>query len=553
MHPHFGILFILGVGAFAGTLGAWLFQRMRIPQVVGYIVIGLIIGESGLHLVRTEHIDALQPFNFFALGLIGLLVGGELRFAELRKYRRQFTAILLGEGLGAFFLVGLPTGIIVYAVTHNLSAAFAAGIVFGAIASATDPASTIDVLWEYRARGVLSTALVAIVALDDALAMTLYGLGTSTADIITSSSVSLMAGAGRIAVELLGAVALGVVFGFILNTIIRRVHAQEKVLAISIGTLLLVIGISVWLDMDIILATMTLGIMVANLAPHRSQSLFALVRSVSIPIYVLFFVLVGARLGLGRMPGWLWIVVGVYVIGRTAGKIAGTYIGGRLTRSAPVIQRYGGLGLFAQGGVAVGLSIMASQHLKGSVTGELSLGEMVILTVTATTLIMQIIGPFMVRLAIRKADELGRNVTEEDIVRDWLVRDVMDAGAVSIPHNTPLRRVFHLFAESDQLAYPVVAGDNRLVGCLTFEDMKGAAQDQDCWDWLLAADVVPPVRETVLTTAPLETAIQLMQDIHAEQLPVVENNETMAAAGILDLRAVRHRIREELLHRAPPE
>ena len=130
----------------------------------------------------------LKTFNLFALGIIGFLVGGELKVDTFKKYARQFTAILLGEGLLAFLLVGGATFFLLKMVTGNLTAALAGAVVLGAIASATDPASTIDVIWEYRSKGVMTTAIIAIVALDDALAMTLYGLGNSTAKLITSDS-----------------------------------------------------------------------------------------------------------------------------------------------------------------------------------------------------------------------------------------------------------------------------------------------------------------------------------------------------------------------------
>ena len=103
---NFNILFILGVSIFGGLLGASLFQKLRIPQVVGYIVIGLIVGESGLKLVNHGTVTALQPFTLFALGIIGFLVGGELKGETFKQYAKQFFAILLGEGLGAFILVG---------------------------------------------------------------------------------------------------------------------------------------------------------------------------------------------------------------------------------------------------------------------------------------------------------------------------------------------------------------------------------------------------------------------------------------------------------------
>ena len=172
------VLFILGLSIIGGLVGASFFQKLRIPQVVGFIVIGLIVGDNGLKLVKHTDVATLQPFTIFALGIIGFLVGGELKAETFRKYARQFFAILLGEGITAFLLVGISTGLFIYFVFHNISAAFAAGIVFGAVASATDPASTIDVLWEYRSLGILTTSLTAIVALDDALAMVLYGIAT---------------------------------------------------------------------------------------------------------------------------------------------------------------------------------------------------------------------------------------------------------------------------------------------------------------------------------------------------------------------------------------
>ncbi|HPJ71630.1 MAG TPA: cation:proton antiporter, partial [bacterium] len=398
------ILALLGIGAFGGILGARLFQLLRIPQVVGYIAIGVLIGKSGIGLINDDSIATLGTFNLFALGLIGFLVGGELHGATFRKYGRQFSAILVGEGMGAFLLVGIPVTLLCWHFLGNLPLAVASGIVFGSISSATDPASTIDVLWEYRSRGILTTSLVAIVALDDALAMTLYGFGTSIASILTGGEVSLQAVAGRIAVELFGAIALGVGMGFFLNPLLRWLRRKEQTLVLALAILLLVIGISSVSGMDIILATMALGVTLTNLAPRRSEELFSLIQMLSKPIYVIFFVLVGARLGIGEMPGWFWLVIAVYVVARSLGKLYGARLGGYVSQAPPTVTRYCGYGLFAQGGVAVGLSIMAAHHLGEIPAGEgLSLGDMIISAVTATTLIVQVIGPSMVKFAIRAA------------------------------------------------------------------------------------------------------------------------------------------------------
>jgi Kef-type K+ transport system membrane component KefB len=548
-----GVLFILGMGVFGGMLGAWLFQRLRIPQVVGYIAIGLLLGESGLQLIRIPDIVALRPLNLFALGVIGFLVGGELKIDTFRKYMRQFVAILLGEGLGAFILVGAASGLIMYHVSGSISVAAAAGIVFGAIASATDPASTIDVLWEYRARGVLTTSITAIVALDDALAMTLYGLGTSAAEFLTQSSGSFVAELGKIALELGGAAALGLVFALLLRFLLRWLPQPEKALAISIGMIMLLISISEYAGMDVILAAMTLGFALINLAPRRSEDLFKIMRGFSIPIYVIFFVLVGARLTVSGMPGWLWAIVAVYIVGRSGGKMAGAWLGAKLTGSDPAVRKYLGMGIFAQGGVAIGLSIMASHHLAGiSATPGLSLGDAIIFAVTATTLVVQLIGPPMVKLAVKLAGEIGRNITEEDVEASWKVSDAMDKDVVAIPESTPLVAAMRTLVEHDYLVYPVVKADGSLSGIFSLGGMKALLADQSSWDWIIASDVMLPATDQTTPEESLLEVMRRMRELKIDQMPVVAKGDGHKPVGMLDMMLARKRVAEETFRRQQP-
>jgi Kef-type K+ transport system membrane component KefB len=545
-----GVLLILGLSVFGGILGASIFQRLRIPQVVGYIAAGVALGDTGLGVVSTDDIAALSSLNLFALAIIGFLVGSELKSETLRRYGKQFLFILLGEGLAAFVLVTLLTGVCVYFVTGSTAAAMGAGVVLGAIASATDPASTMDVLWEYRTRGVLTTTLVAIVALDDALAMALYGLGTAVAQIITGGGASFGQEIAKVSIELFGAIGLGAAAGLLLVYIVRWLHSIERSLALTIGTILLIMGMAVRFNMDLILATMTAGLVLVNFAPRHSQELFSLVRSFSAPIYVLFFVLVGARLSLGAMPLWLWIIVALYVIGRSGGKIAGAWYGARLSKAEPVVQKYTGVGLFAQGGIAVGLAIMASQHLGDiPVTETMMLGDMIIFTVTATTLVVQILGPPLIKWAVKRADEVGRNVTEEDVVESLTVADVMQRDFMHVDENLPLTGVFDILSTHDQLIYPVVNQKNHLTGLMAFEGLKDVVASQDTWPWLVAADVKLPVRDTASAAATLRSALEYMRDVGLEQMLIVDGENNHTPAGILDLRTARRRISEELLLR----
>jgi Kef-type K+ transport system membrane component KefB/CBS domain-containing protein len=545
-----GLLAIIGLCVLGGGLGAWVFQKLHVPQVVGYIVIGVLIGESGLRIVQSADILALRPFNLFALGLIGFLVGGELHGSIFKKYGKQFTAILLGEGLLAFFLVGIPTTLIVFLICHSFPIALASGVVFGAIASATDPASTIDVLWEYRTAGVLTTAIIAIVALDDALAMTLYALGTSAAQMLTSGSADLGKELISVCVELFGSVFLGLGAGFGLNLILRFLPQKERRLGLALGVILLTISAAVVFNMDVILATMSIGILLTNIAPRRSKELFEVIRSFSAPIYILFFVLVGARLGIRNMPPWIWALVVVYVAMRSLGKWVGSFWGGRISKAEPAVCKYMGLSLFAQGGVAVGLSIMASQHLQGiQVTETMSLGDMIIFTVTATTLVVQLIGPSFTKLAVRKAGEIDRNITEEDIIAEMSVGDAMNPEIQPIPEDMSLSIVLQQFAQRDALVYPVVSMEGTILGVLTFDSLKELLADHDSWEWLVASDVMEPVKDRATMLMKLSDVFDDMKLAQIEAMPVLAGDGSEAAVGILDLRYARRRIREELIRR----
>ncbi len=547
-----GVLALLGICVAGGVVAAWIFQKLKVPQVVGYIVFGVLIGDTGLGLLHPADIAAFGSFNNFALGLIGFLVGGELSGDIFKKYGKQFTAMLLGEGMGAFLLVGVASTLIVNMVVHDWAIAIAAGVVFGAIASATDPASTISVLWEYRAGGVLSTAVVAIVALDDALAMTLYGLGTSVANILTQSGEgeSIAMSLLHTFIDLGGAVFLGILCGFVLNAMMHYLPQTEKRLGISIGVLLLCVGLAVTLKMDLILATMTVGIVLINMAPKRSHKLFETVRSFSTPIYIVFFVLVGARLSLGNMPPWVWGLVASYVVLRSIGKWAGAYLGARVSKADKAVQNYMGMTLFAQGGVAVGLSIVASQNLQHiEVVDGMSLGDMIIFTVTATTLCVQLIGPAFTKLAITKAGEVGRNVTEEDVMAELKVADVADTGIVPLQEGTPLDLVVQGFAEQDTFVYPVVSEDGKIVGVLTFDMLKELLMDRDTWHWLVVGDVMQPLEERLLSQTSLAEALLDMNNLQAEALPVIDNAENGKLYGVLDQRMARRKVSAELVRR----
>ncbi len=545
-----GYLFIIGLAVFGGMLGAWAFQKIKVPQVLGYIVIGLLVGESGAEIITTDAIRTLTPLNTFALGIIGFLVGGELDINEFKKYGKQFAAILLGEGVTAFVLVGAASIFFLLSMGATFSAALAAGIVFGAIASATDPASTVDVLWEYRSKGILTTSITAIVALDDALAMTLYGLGTGAAQMISGGEASIAHQALDVCIEIFGALLVGLLGALLLNFLLKWFHQSEKSMGFTLGLLILVIAIADMLGMDVIMAAMMMGFVAANLCPVRTKKGFELLRGFSAPIYVIFFVFVGARLGLGSMPVWLWAIVGIYVVGRSLGKFSGAWLGAKISKSERVVSKYLGLGLFCQGGVAIGLSIMAGSKLDNvMLLGDLSLGDAIIYAVTATTLIVQVIGPPMVKYTAFASKEAGRNITEEDVVAQMDVEAVMESGINPLVESMRLEDAISRFSEDDFLVYPVVDRNGLICGMVSLASMKEVIADHEAWTWLVVQDVMESCDMTISPSVKVNDLLVKLDDMNLDQVPVVESKDKLLPVGMVRRAHIRKRVAEELLRR----
>ena len=541
---HLNLLLLLGIAVFSGTVGARLFQKLHIPQVVGYIVIGLILGGSALNLIDIEVVMSLSPLNMLALGIIGFTIGGELKLDLFRRYGKQFVIILFSEGVFAFLVVGLLTGLGAYFFTHDLNRSIAMGVVLGAISSATAPAATVDVLWEYKTRGILTRTILAIVALDDALALLLYGFASSLA------AVLLGGGHGSWAANLLmpfweifGAVALGLGIGLILAFIARRIEESEKVLAFGLSSIMLGVGLSIILHVESILTTMTLGATLVNFLPRRSKDVFEVVGKFSPPIYVLFFVLVGARLEITSIPVWIIVLAVVYVFGRSMGKISGSWFGAYISKAPEKVRKYLGICLFSQAGVAVGLSILASERFGGNI------GEPIILIVTSTTFLVQIIGPPLVKLGVRKAGEIGMNITEEGLIKTYKVSDVMDTKHASILDHTSIREIIKVFGQTDSFYYAVIDKDKKLIGGITMDGIRNTFMTQELNDWLVAIDIMEPVIATVTPKMPLAEAFERTKKLDVEHLPVIAGDKDDKLVGVLNCRAVHRSLSAEVLAR----
>lgn len=541
---------LLGVIMFAGALGGWLFQKIKIPQVVGYIVIGIIIGSSGMHILEPQVIAALDPVSTVALSLIGFLVGGELKIETIKKYGKQFVSILLFEAITPAIVVGCIIGFVDFLFTKNIVHAVSLALILGAICSATAPAATTDVLVEYRTRGPLTTTVYGIVAMDDAVALILYTVASSiAAPLIGGSPLSFGVQLLNIARDIFGSILIGAAFGFLLNFITKFLSDEGRILSFALGTLFLCTGVTQVFNFDNILAAMSIGFFMVNFSNKKNASIFQLVSKFTPPVYVLFFVLVGAKLNIWIITPFLGVLAILYVIGRTCGKAIGSTFGAWLTKAPKTVQKYLPFCLLSQAGVAIGLSIAAGNDFADSI------GPEILLIITATTFIVQLVGPICVKVGVTKAGECGLNVTVDDIKKNSRVTDVTwgkekicnyDSPSI-VAENAQIHTILTSFSHNHNLNYVVKSMSNgELVGIISLEHLKDIMQIGDFAETMLAMDVMDKPVITCKPSTTLPEAYKLFDEYDTDAIPIVDTDGE--PLGILEKSTVDHFLHTKIIN-----
>ncbi|RLC52934.1 MAG: sodium:proton exchanger [Candidatus Cloacimonadota bacterium] len=398
MNSTYFLLFMGGSIIFA-LLAARGTTLLKSPLVVGYIIAGAIMGPAILKLISNEQIASLDVVNTITLSFLGFGIGGELKFKELKKLGKSIIVIVIFEATAAFLLVGIATAFIL----NNI----ALGLIYGALASATAPAGTVDVIRQYKAKGNLTSTLYAVMGLDDIYGLLIYTLSIPIAIILLGGGnspqhSSVLASLGHAGLEIVMEIGLGVGIGFVLSFIAKRIHDRVLLLLFTIGIILLNCGISQALELSPILMNMAVGIVVVNFNSVVARKIFTAVGDWSPPIYVWFFVLVGTRLDVHLITRYA-LLIAIYILARTLGKWGGAFTGAKISKAPASTIKYLGFTLLSQAGVAIGLALAASTALE-----ELGMqleAKQVMGVMTATTFIIMLIGPIMAKIALVKAGE----------------------------------------------------------------------------------------------------------------------------------------------------
>lgn len=384
------VLFHLAVLLFAGLVSAKLIKKLRLPDVTGYLLGGLLIGPYLLGILSAEAAEELAVISDMALGFIAFTVGGEFKFSYFKRVGATPIVIAFFESIIAVLFVTLG----LLAVGCELPFA----IVLGAIAAATAPAATVMVIKQYKARGPVTETLLSVVAIDDAVALIAFGFAVAIAGTLTSAeSVSLLAAVAAPIWEVLLAVALGIGLGFAFTFALRFFPHRDNRLALVIGFVFIGSALAAALGVSALLLCMALGAAFTNLC-RTSGEVYTLCDQLTPPLFMMFFVLSGADLNLTVLPA-IGLIGVVYVLLRVAGKWAGAAFGAKLMKAPAEVCRYLGPALIPQAGVAIGLTFVAQTVVP-------QYAQTIRAVILCGTLIYELIGPAVTKKTLQKAGEI---------------------------------------------------------------------------------------------------------------------------------------------------
>ena len=401
----------LALAIIGGLLMSRVAKKLNLPAVTAYLVAGLLLGPyclgalhiPGMGFNTLEQVESISVITQVAMGFIAFTIGNEFRLTQLKHMGRQAIVVGILQAVVTTVVVDIALIILHFAFPSIIS--LPAAIVLGAIASATAPAATLMVVKQYKAEGPLTSLLMLVVAIDDAVGLVLFAVSMGIANAIEMGSISVTGMIVEPIVEIVLSLGLGSIMGLLLNYLEIFFHSRSKRMSLSVAFVMLTVGLSmikfqiggIHCGFSLLLVCMMTGTVFCNVC-ETSEELMNRVDGWTVPLNILFFVLSGAELDLQILSNPMVLLIGViYIVFRCLGKYSGAYSSCTLTKCSKRIIKNLGITLFPQAGVALGMSLTAA---------SLSDGAMVRNVVLFSVLVYELIGPALTKRSLLAAGEI---------------------------------------------------------------------------------------------------------------------------------------------------
>ena len=408
----------IALALFVGLLSSRLMKVLRLPNVTGYLLCGIIFGPyllgkyiGGWSLDNPDtSITSIKWISEIALGFIAFTIGCSFRKKALLRVGKRVLIITVCEALGgALLTIGC---LLISHIFLSDKLPISLILTLGAIACATAPAATLMVIKQYKAKGPVVDTLIPVVAFDDAVALIAFSILFSISKSLSSdTSLNVMDILVWPLIEIFTSLILGAILGFLVSFGFKFFKSRANRSISVICAIFIVVGLEMLLSsknakvsISSLLSCMMIGAIFINFRSDAGRTLER-IDGLTPPLYMLFFVISGASLNINifasKEAAILITIALVYVVSRCLGKWTGSYVASKLTNAEPTVQKYLGFTLFPQAGVAIGLATTANQAFPDPHQGSLVLA--VILT---ATIIYELAGPVITKIALKKAGEI---------------------------------------------------------------------------------------------------------------------------------------------------
>lgn len=438
---YIGGLLAIAIALIFGLLATRVMKLIGLPNVTGYLLVGLIIGPHALGIISEEVLSGangaggIDIVSTVALGFIGFSIGVEFKLSHIKEIGKSAITITFFQALAATLFVDV--GLIALSYLLPTVMTLYEALILGAIATATAPAATLMVVRQYKAKGVVTGTLLPVVALDDAVGLIVFAVSNSIGLSLANNAAGL---SGDISVlniavwpllEIVCSLVIGAGIGALLSVVPRFFKSRDNRTIATIICVFLSLGICQLFEMLVdkgvlpfglsdLLVCMMAGAMFVNLRKEAGVMMEGTDRWTPV-VLMLFFILSGAELDVMMFAEnpLLLVCIVAYVILRCAGKYLGTMAGAAVTKSDKKVRNYLGITLFPQAGVAIGMATMCKNEftkaaLSASAADNAAAADLLnhvganIVTVTmCAVLIYELVGPVLTKWALAKAGEIA--------------------------------------------------------------------------------------------------------------------------------------------------
>jgi Kef-type K+ transport system membrane component KefB len=558
------VILTLGLLLSAALLGGLVAERMRLPKVTAYLIVGLLLGPYTLESlpssisewvpetvfrllsVPESHLAFLDPVGKFAMALVLFSMGCSFTFSRVRPHFRSIMRLSCGELLLTFILVAMGLS--------ALGEHWQSAILFGCLAMATAPATTVLVLKENHSEGPVTQYAHTLVALNNIASVVAFEvLFVAILAIDGKGGISVQASLGRLVLDLVGSVSLGMIAGLIVSTGCGfLVRARWLVMLVAIAAL--VLGLCQQLELPYLLTFLVMGTTVANTS-DRVKDLVGQIDSFTGLLCVVFFVIHGAEMDIRALLAAGAVGAG-YTIFRSLGKYFGVYLFAARS-DGELVRRWLGATLLSQAGAAIALTAIAAERYP-------ELGEHLQDIILGTVVVFEIIGPIMIRQSVIRAGEVPlesairhRETTALDEiyalfnrllsalgVEPWSkqklqqleIGDLMRRRVRGIPASATFQHVVDFIERSHDDTLPVVDDENHLVGMISYRELQDEHFDPGLGSLVRAEDLAFSSFPVLHPDQPALEAWNEFQKSKTDCLPIVSRERPYRLLGVLSRR-----------------